>query len=127
MTQTGSSLSIIWPQLLYALPIVFVSIAAVIVCIMNWQKAPTAALFCLIGFGLIGFNTLFGAIITGMLIHNNSGNRTLGAMLSPVGAVRVILGAPGSVFLLIAVFQGRNREVISNVFASPPTQPVNPQ
>jgi len=127
MTQTSSSFSIVWPQLLYALPVIFVSIAAVIVCIMNWQKAPTAALFCLIGFGLIGCNSLFGAIITGMLIHNASSNRTLGEMLSLVGAARMIIGVAGYVFLLIAVFSGRNREVRPNLFESPPAQPAAPR
>jgi hypothetical protein len=127
MTQASNSFSIVWPQLLYALPIIFVSIAAAIVCIMNWQKAPTAATFCLIGFGLIGFNSIFGTIITAVLIHNGGNNRTLGEMLSLVGVLRVILGATGYVFLLIAVFQGRNHEVRSNLFESPPAQPATPR
>jgi hypothetical protein len=126
MTET-SSFSIVLPQLLYALPIILVSIAAVIVCVMNWQKAPTAAMLCLIGFGLIGLNSIFGAIITAMLIHNAGTRSSLGAMLSIVGAVRVIIGATGSVFLLIAVFHGRNREVRSNLFESPPAQLGSPR
>ncbi len=104
MTETSGSFSIMFPQLLYALPIILVSIAAVIVCVMNWQKAPTAAMLCLIGFGLIGLNSLFGAIITTILIHNAGTRSSLGAMLSIVGAVRVIIGATGSVSLLIVKF-----------------------
>ena len=95
MTQTNGGFSIIWPQLVYALPIILVSIAAVVVCAMNWHKAPNAALFCLIGFGLIGFNSIFGTIITALVLRSGRSGGTLGEILSIVSAVRILFSVAG--------------------------------
>jgi len=127
MTDTGDSLRIFLPQLLYSLPIILTSLAAAVVCIVNWQKAPTAAMFCLIGFGLIGFNSFFGSLITSLLIHNNGGAAGLARMWSFVSAGRILLSIAGYVFLLIAVFSGRKGEIKPNVFESAPNQSGAPQ
>jgi hypothetical protein len=128
MAQTSGSGWIFWSQLLYSLPFILVSIAAVIVCVMNWQKAPTAAMFCLIGFGLIGFNSIFGAFITAMMIRNAGNTGLLREVWSIVSAVRIIFNVAGYVFLLIAVFSGRNHPATPpSSSSSAPTQPRNPQ
>ena len=120
MTQTSSSLTFLWPQLLYAAPVIFVAIAAVVVCIMNWQKAPTAAMFCLIGFGLIGFNALLGPILTTLMFHSGESPGMMAPLWSIIAVVRIILGVAGYVFLLIAVFNGRQGETKPTPFSAPP-------
>ena len=123
MTSSSSSLTYLWPQLLYALPIIFVAIAAVVVCIMNWQKAPTAAMFCLIGFGLIGFNAVLGPVVTTFIIRSRSGESpsTIGEFWSIISVLRIILSTAGLVFLLIAVFTGRTGETSPSPFSTPPS------
>jgi hypothetical protein len=125
MTQTSSSFSYLWPQFLYTIPIIFVAIAAVIVCVMNWQKAPTAAMFCLIGFGLISFNSILGPIVTTFMIRSGGSPGAMGQFLSVIGIVRVIFSVAGYVFLLIAVFTGRHAETKPSPFAAPPNAPPN--
>jgi hypothetical protein len=120
MTQTSSSFSYLWPQFLYTIPIIFVAIAAVIVCVMKWQKAPTAAMFCLIGFGLISFNSILGPIVTTFMIRSGGSASTMGQFLSIIAIVRVIFSVAGYVFLLIAVFTGRSGETKPSPFTTAP-------
>lgn len=125
MIQTSNSLWIIWPQLLYSLPTILVAIAAVVVCIMNWQKTPTAAMFCLIGFGLIGFNSVFGVVMTTLMIRNGANTGMFREFWSLVSAARTILSLAGYIFLLVAVFSGREGIVKSNSFQTTPGNPPN--
>jgi hypothetical protein len=125
MTQTNGSFWIIWPQLLYSVPIILVAIAALVACIMNWQKAPTASMFCLIGFGLIGFNSVFGAVMTTLMIRNGGSTGMLWEIWSLVAAARVILNLAGYLFLLVAVFSGREGIVKPNLFQTTPGNPPN--
>lgn len=127
MTQTNGGLSVVWTQLLYLLPTILLCLAAVVVCVMNWQKAPTAAMFCLIGFGLIGFNSIFGAIMTTILVRNDGAERAMREWWSLVTSARMLLSLAGYVFLLIAVFSGREPAVRSNVFETSPARPGSPQ
>ena len=125
MTQTSGNFWILWPQLLYSLPFVLVSVAAVIVCVMNWQKAPTPALFCLIGFGLIGFNSVFGGFMTFLMIRSGTSSGTLRELWSILSAIRILFSLAGYVFLLIAVFSGRQPHATPNPLA--PNQPASPK
>jgi hypothetical protein len=125
MTQTSGSLSIIWSQLVYIVPTILVAIAAIIVCVMNWQKAPTAATFCLIGFGLIGSNAVFGVIATSLFVQ--AGSARSAPLWSLVTVARMILNTGGLAFLLIAIFSGRNSALKQNIFESTPNQSGGPQ
>jgi len=123
MTQSSGSFSMILSQLLYSLPTILVAIAAAVVCIMNWQKAPTASMFCLIGFGLIGFNSIFGAIATTLMVRNGANAEMVREFWSLVSAARIILSLAGYVFLLVAVFSGREGIVKPNLSQTTPGNP----
>jgi hypothetical protein len=116
MTPTNNSISIVWVQLAYALPIILIAIAALVVCVVNWQKAPTAAMFCLIGFGLIGLNSIIGAFLITLMVRSSGSTGTPGELLSIINVARVILNLAGFVFLLIAVFSGRQSVAKQNLF-----------
>jgi len=121
MTQTSSSFfTVIWPQFLYSVPIILVAIGAVIVCVMNWQKAPTAAMFCLISFGLISFNAILGPVLTTLMIRSAGSPSMMGEFWSIVAVVRIIFSVAGYIFLLVAVFTGRGTVAKPNLFGSPP-------
>jgi len=127
MTPTNGSFWALLPQLLYSLPTVLVAIAAVIVCTMNWQKAPTAARFCLIGSGLIGFNAIFGALVTFLMVQINLSPGSTGAAWTIITVVRVLLSVSGFVFMLIAVFSGRQPVIKENLFETATSHPLSPQ
>jgi len=107
----------VWTQLAYIFPTVLVATAAVIACIVNWQKSPSAALFCLIGFCLIGCNSIFGAVLTAWMA---GGNGNFGELLVLISAGRSILNLIGLVFVLIAVFSDRQTITKPNLFATVP-------
>jgi hypothetical protein len=126
MTQTNNSISIVWTQLAYVLPTVLVAIAALIVCVVNWQKAPTAAMFCLIGFGLIGLNSITGAFLTSLMIRSSGGPGNVGEFWLIINAARVLLNLAGFIFLLIAVFSGRQPVAKKNLFETVSNTQPNP-
>ena len=116
MTSTSNSISILWSQVLFALPTILIAIAALVVCVLNWQKAPTAAMFCLIGFGLIGLNAIIGAFVTTLVVRNGGSPARVGEFWLIINAARVLLNLAGFVFLLIAVFSGRQPVAKQNLF-----------
>jgi hypothetical protein len=126
MTQTGNSISILWTQVAFALPTILIAIAALVVCVLNWQKAPTAAMFCLIGFGLIGLNSIIGAFITSLMVRNSGSPRTIGEMWLIINAARMLLNLAGFVFLLVAVFSGRQPVAKQNLFEAETNTRPNP-
>lgn len=125
MTQTSDTISILWAQLAYILPTVLVSIAALVVCVVNWKKAPMAAVFCMIGFGLMGLNSIVGAFMTTWMVHNGGGRAAATELWSVIAAARIILNMAGLVFVLVAVFSGRNLVAKQNLFETGPSAPPN--
>jgi len=113
----------VWTQLAYIFPTVLVAIAAVIACIVNWQKSPNAALFCLIGFCLIGCNSIFGAVLTTWMA---GGNGNFGEILVLISAGRSILNLIGLVFVLVAVFTDRHTVTKPNLFENQPLNKSRP-
>jgi hypothetical protein len=121
MTQNNGGVWVLLPQLVYALPTLLVAIAGVIVCIVNWQKAPTAAMFCLIGSCLIGFNAISSAFATYLMVQFNASVGPMKAWWAFIAIVRVLLNVSGFVFLLIAVFSGRPLVTKQNLFETTPS------
>src|SRR5262249_21024443 len=110
-TGAAASLTLMVPQLLMNAPIILVSLVGAVVCLLRRQQAPTAALFGLIGFGLIGCSSLFGIIAYGLIFDAMRTDReSVATVLSGLGIIRVLVTSAGLVFLLIAVFSGRGQK-----------------
>jgi hypothetical protein len=111
MQQDAAYLKIIFSQLAYSLPVLLVCIAAVIVCFTRWQQAPTVALFCLIGFGLIAFGAIFGPVLQGLIFRAVEGDHVRMATLYGFLAIfRTLFHVAGLALILVAVFSGRERK-----------------
>jgi hypothetical protein len=70
-------------------------------------------MFCLIGFGLIGLNSMVGAFLITLMVRSSG---SAGELMSIINIGQVLLNVAGFVFLLIAVFSGRQPAAKQNLF-----------
>jgi hypothetical protein len=94
-------------QLFSSLPTVLVCIAALVISILRWQHAPRAALFSVLGFGLIAFNSVFGVFFYGVFVNFAHGQTSMMSVIMLISFFRTLLNAGALVLLLVAVFVGR--------------------
>jgi hypothetical protein len=99
----------------YQLPALAVCLAAVIVILVKWKQSPRAALWALLGFGLILFIGIVMPVVQTAIQYWMFQNRDSSGLVrgswavGVVGIVWTVLHAVSYVFLLIAVFAGRPR------------------
>jgi hypothetical protein len=111
-------------QLAMNLPTLLVSIAAIVITLIRWQRAPKPALYSLLGFGLLTFNAIFGVIFYAVIVGAAGSDRmNMASVMSLVGIVRALLNAVGFVFLLIAIFTGREQKIEPSPFEPVVGQP----
>ncbi len=113
---TPQLISIIASQLANSGLVILVVIVAIVIAVTRWHEAPRAALFCVLGFGLIGFSIISG-MVAYITIYSAMGtdHRAMAGALQVMGALRQLVTSTGLVMLLIAVFNGRGQ-----IFQPPP-------
>jgi hypothetical protein len=93
------------------LPILMISLAAVVIAIVRWRRAPQACLFCLLGFGVIFFLSAVMPFVQYFLIMGpgrSGGSSGMGTLMTVMGVAWSGLTAVAYVLLAMAVFAGRS-------------------
>ncbi len=92
-------------------PILLISLGAIVIALMRWRRAPQACLCCLLGFGVVFFLSSGMPLLQSFLIfgpaHAASGN--MSALMTVFSLAWSLLNAAAYVLLAIAVFVGRAR------------------
>ncbi len=105
---TPQLISLIASQLANSGLVILVIVVAIVVAVIRWHEAPRAALFCVIGFGLIGFSILSG-MVAYIAIYSKmaTDHQAMAGALQIMGVLRQFVTSTGLVMLLVAVFNGR--------------------
>ena len=93
------------------LPVVLISLGAIVIAMMRWRQAPQASLFCLLGFGIILCLSVGMPFVQYFLIMG-PGRPAMGAAgtwMSALGVFWSGLVAVAYVLLTVAVFAGRSK------------------
>ena len=115
-------------RFVYQLPTLAVCLAAMVVIFIKWKQSPSAAMWALLGFGLIVFVAIVMPLVQTVIQYWIFQDRDSGNMAGRswvFGAVSIIwavLHAVSYLFLLIAVFAGR-----STVHSANPAQDFSRQ
>jgi hypothetical protein len=118
MTHSNSWITVL-PQLAFGIPVLAVCLVAGVLCVLRWRQSPSVALFCLLGFGLFAFSTFLSPIISALIMDGMSGDhRSMAKALGAWGLIHVLINTGGLVFLLLAVFSGREQKVEGSPFES---------
>jgi hypothetical protein len=93
------------------LPILMISLAAVVVALVRWRQAPQASLFCMLGFGVI-FCLSAGMPFIQYFLIMGPGRPTgggMGVLMTVFSVSWSALTAVAYVLLALAVFAGRSK------------------
>lgn len=96
--------------LLYRLPLFLLWSIGIAAALLRWKRHPRVSLLAIAGFLILGLSTFFTALLpplTGELMRDFLDNRTLLNLILPFMRVLPFLDAIGWIFVLIAVFSGR--------------------
>ena len=103
-------MTMIWSQLVYAIPALLVGIFGLILAITNWSRCPRAALLVVLGVGVLLAATFANLVFYGVFapgLHRSHGAASLGTIYAIVGIVSAVLHQSGIVLLILAAFAGR--------------------
>jgi hypothetical protein len=93
------------------LPILMISLAAIVIAITRWRQAPQASLFCLLGFGVIFCLSAGMPFVQHFLISGTarSSPNNMAAVMAAFSLSWSVLVAVAYVLLTVAVFAGRSK------------------
>jgi hypothetical protein len=97
--------------LLYRLPLFLLWLIGTVIAIIRWKRHPRVSLLAIIGFLVLSFSTFFTALLpplTGQMMRDFLDYRLLLNVLLPVMRLLPFLDALGWIFVLPAIFNGRN-------------------
>jgi hypothetical protein len=96
---------------IFHLPIVMISLAAIVIALVKWRQAPSAALFCLLGFGIIFCLSTVMPMLQFFLIAGpgRSASGGVNAWVSAISVVWSLMAAVAYVLLAMAIFAGRSK------------------
>lgn len=103
-------MTMIWSQLIYAVPAILVGIFGLVLAIINWSRCPRAALLVVLGCGVLLAATLANAVFYGIIapgFQRSHNVASLGTIYAIAGCVSAILHQGGIVLLILAAFAGR--------------------
>jgi uncharacterized membrane protein len=106
-------------------PFLLACLVGLILAVIRWRRHPRVSLFATIGCGLLLASSLIGSIAIAWVQHQmiTASLNDAAALFGLIGIARGLVGTVGFVFLLLAVFCGRdvsrfalpeNSEVFSN-------------
>jgi hypothetical protein len=113
-----SSCAIFFAQLTGQAPQLLVYLLGLVLCAVWWRRAPSAAMYAMLGCGILLLTTVATSFIQ-VYAFNNRGGRpaaTIGQIMFVIGIGGSILRAAGFGLLLAAVFAGRPRVVEQSGF-----------
>jgi hypothetical protein len=116
-------------MLLTRLPTLLVYLAAAVLCVIYWARAPRGAMFALIGLVLQMLASLVGVAMSVWMMQSRTGPTpmpavTVGQIAMIFQVATMILHMAGVALLVIAVFAGRERLEPSG-FEVAPLRPLN--
>jgi hypothetical protein len=93
------------------LPVLLISLAAIVIAIVRWRQAPQACLFCLLGFGLVFCLSTVMPFLQYFLIMGpgRQAADVRNAMMSVFSVTWSLLVAVAYVLLAVAIFAGRSK------------------
>ncbi len=103
-------MTLIWSQMVYAIPALLVGIFALVLAIINWSRCPRAALLVAVGAGVLLAATVMNVAFYGVMapgFHRTHSAASLGTLYAIAGFVSAILHQGGVVLLILAAFAGR--------------------
>jgi hypothetical protein len=104
----------------YYLPTMIVSLAAVIVIFIKWKQSPRAALWALLGFGLVLLMCIVVPVVNTAMQYwmfqtkDQAGIASRSWVFGVVGIFNALVHCLSYVFLLAAIFAGRSTQPRAN-------------
>jgi hypothetical protein len=95
-------------------PLVLVCLLGLIFAIIRWRRHPRVSLFAGLGCALLLVSSIVGSLAFGWAQHRMMTGTAaeVGAFFTLIGIMRSVVSTAGFVFLLLAIFSGREFTVI---------------
>src|SRR5215207_10536604 len=109
VTPMTNNWMLILSQLAGQAPVLLVYVVGLILCALWSRRAPSAAMYAMIGCGLLLMTSVGVTVLQMYYINNRGAQPTLGYVMFVIGVTGSILRAVGIGLLLAGVFAGRPR------------------